>query len=288
MINMIDQSLISAPHKNFEEIKKIDENGIEYWEARELMPLLGYAKWSNFEKVVIKKAKTTCEKSKQTIENHFADVGKMIKIAVGTPKETIRKVQDYKLSRYACYLIAQNGDPAKQEIANAQTYFAIQTRRQEIFQQLQKGEQRLSLRGKVKTHNKELNATAYQAGVKNFGKFNNAGYLGLYGMNAKSVQKKKRIGSDSVLDRAGATELAANLFRITQTDEKLKREKTKGEGKATFTHIVVGQKVRKSIKDIGGTMPEELLPEPNIKQLEKQKRQLLKSQSSAKKLKDVR
>ena len=285
---MIDQSLISAPHKNFEEIKKIDENGIEYWEARELMPLLGYAKWSNFEKVVIKKAKTTCEKSKQTIENHFADVGKMIKIAVGTPKETIRKVQDYKLSRYACYLIAQNGDPAKQEIANAQTYFAIQTRRQEIFQQLQKGEQRLSLRGKVKTHNKELNATAYQAGVKNFGKFNNAGYLGLYGMNAKSVQKKKRIGSDSVLDRAGATELAANLFRITQTDEKLKREKTKGEGKATFTHIVVGQKVRKSIKDIGGTMPEELLPEPNIKQLEKQKRQLLKSQSSAKKLKDVR
>ena len=282
---MTDQSIISSPHKNFEEIKKIDENGIEYWEARELMPLLGYFKWSNFEKVVIKKAKTACKKSKQTIDYHFADVGKMIKIAVGTSRETTRKIQDYKLSRYACYLIAQNGDPQKQEIANAQTYFAVQTRRQEVFQQLEKSEQRLSLRGKVKTHNKELNTTAYRAGVKNFGKFNNAGYLGLYGMNAKSVQKKKRIGSDSVLDRAGATELAANLFRITQTDEKLKKEKIKGEGKATFTHIVVGQKVRKSIKDIGGTMPENLSPEPHIKQLEKQKRQLLKNRSNIKKLK---
>ena len=282
---MTDQALVLSPHKNFEEIKKIDENGIEYWEARELMPLLGYFKWSNFEKVVIKKAKTACKKSKQTIDYHFADVGKMIKIAVGTSRETTRKIQDYKLSRYACYLIAQNGDPQKQEIANAQTYFAIQTRRQEVFQQLEKSEQRLSLRGKVKTHNKELNTTAYRAGVKNFGKFNNAGYLGLYGMNAKSVQKKKRIGSDSVLDRAGATELAANLFRITQTDEKLKKEKIKGEGKATFTHIVVGQKVRKSIKDIGGTMPENLSPEPHIKQLEKQKRQLLKNRSNIKKLK---
>ena len=235
---MTDQSLISAPHKNFEEIKKIDENGIEYWEARELMPLLGYFKWSNFEKVVIKKAKIACRKSDQILNYHFADIGKMIKIAVGTSRETTRKIQDYKLSRYACYLIAQNGDPKKQEIANAQTYFAIQTRKQEIFQQLEKSEQRLSLRGKVKTHNKELNTTAYQAGVKNFGKFNNAGYLGLYGMKAKSVQKKKKI---------------------------------KGEGKATFTHIVVGQKVRKSIKDIGGTMPENLPPEPHIKQLEKQK-----------------
>ena len=282
---MTDQALVLSPHKNFEEIKKIDENGIEYWEARELMPLLGYFKWSNFEKVVIKKAKTACKKSKQTIDYHFADVGKMIKIAVGTSRETTRKIQDYKLSRYACYLIAQNGDPQKQEIANAQTYFAVQTRRQEVFQQLEKSEQRLSLRGKVKTHNKELNTTAYRAGVKNFGKFNNAGYLGLYGMNAKSVQKKKRIGSDSVLDRAGATELAANLFRITQTDEKLKKEKIKGEGKATFTHIVVGQKVRKSIKDIGGTMPENLSPEPHIKQLEKQKRQLLKNRSNIKKLK---
>ncbi len=282
---MTDRSLISAPHKNFEEIKKIDENGVEYWEARELMILLGYLKWSNFEKIVIKKAKIACNKSSQVTEDHFADIGKMIKIAAGTLKETERKIQDYKLSRYACYLIAQNGDPSKQEIANAQTYFAIQTRRHELFQQLEEGEQRLSLRGKVKTHNKELNTTAYQAGVKNFGRFNNAGYSGLYGMSAKSVQKKKGIGSDSVLDRAGAVELAANLFRITQTDEKLRREKVKGEGRATFAHTVVGQKVRKSIKDIGGTMPEDLPPETHIKQLEKQKRQLLKKQPSAEKLK---
>jgi len=275
-----DQSIISAPHKNFEKIKKLDENGIEYWEARELMPLLGYTRWENFEKV-ISKSKESSKKSDQTISNHFLDITKMVLIGSGAK----RKRKDYKLSRYACYLIAQNGDPQKQEIANAQTYFAIQTRRQEVFQQLEKSEQRLSLRGKIKTHNKELNTTAYRAGVKNFGKFNNAGYLGLYGMKAKSVQKKKRIDSDNVLDRAGATELAANLFRITQTDEKLKKEKIKGEGKATFTHIVVGQKVRKSIKDIGGTMPEDLSPEPHIKQLEKQKRQLLKNRSNIKKLK---
>src|SRR3989338_561066 len=258
---MRDNLILGAPHKNFEQIKKIDESGVEYWEARELMPLLGYQKWSNFENVVIKKAKIACKNSKQSIKNHFADVGKMIKIATGTPQEASRKVKDYKLSRYACYLIAQNGDPTKEAVSQAQTYFAVQTRRQEIFQQLPEGEQRLFLRGEVKTHNKALNTTAYSAGVKNFGKFNNAGYLGLYGMNKSSVQIRKKIGKDDVLDRAGGTELAANLFRITQTDEKLKREKIKGEGRATFSHIVVGQKVRKSIKDIGGTMPEDLPPE---------------------------
>lgn len=214
--------------------------------------------------------------SEQSVRNHFVEANKMIKIATGTVKETTRLIQDYKLSRYACYLIAQNGDPTKKPVATAQTYFAIQTRRQEIFQQLNVGEQRLFLRGEVKTHNKELNTTAYSAGVKNFGKFNNAGYLGLYGMKKSSVQLKKKIGKDDVFDRAGATELAANLFRITQTDEKLKRERIKGEGKATFAHIVVGQKVRKSIKDIGGTMPEDLSPEPHIKELERlQKKQLI-------------
>ena len=226
---MKDSSALRTPHKDFENIKKIDENGIEYWEAREFMPLLGYVKWSNFDAIVIEKAKIACKNSRQRIENHFTDIGKMIKIAVGTARETTRVVKDYKLSRYACYLIAQNGDPSKNAIARAQTYFAIQTRRQEIFQQLDKSGQRLFLRGEVKTHNKELNATAYGVGVKNFGKFNNAGYLGLYGMSKGSVQLKKKIGKDDVLDRAGATELAANLFRITQTDEKLKREKVKGE-----------------------------------------------------------
>ncbi len=270
---MTNDIIIKAPHKNFEEIKKIDENGVEYWEARELMPLLDYDKWSNFDSVVIAKAKVACTNSGQTVANHFADVGKMVRIGSSTERE----IKDYKLSRYACYLIAQNGDPSKRAIATAQTYFAIQTRRQEIFQQLPENEQRLFLRGEVKTHNKALNTTAFNAGVKNFGKFNNAGYLGLYGMKKRSVQQKKRIGDDDVLDRAGATELAANLFRITQTDEVLKKENIKGEGRATFKHIVVGQKVRKSIQDIGGTMPEDLPPEPHIKELEKQQKKLLKA-----------
>lgn len=269
---MDDSSILKSPHKNFEDIRKIDESGTEYWEARELMPLLGYSKWSNFDSVVIEKAKAACKNSGQAVNNHFADVGKMVDLGSGSKRE----VRNYRLSRYACYLVAQNGDPSKKEIALAQTYFAIQTRRQEIFQQLDEGEQRLFLRGKVKTYNRELNATVYDAGVKNFGKFNNAGYLGLYGMNKSGVQQRKRIGKDDVLDRAGSTELAANLFRITQTDEKLKRENIKGEGKATFTHIVVGEKVRKSIKDIGGTMPEDLPAEPHIKELERLKRKQLK------------
>lgn len=282
--SMINSLIIKSPNKNFEEIKKLDENGIEYWEARELMPLLEYTEWRNFSGVILK-AQQACKNSRQTIGDHFVETNKMIKIAAGTVKETNRLVQDYKLSRYACYLIAQNGDPSKKPVAQAQTYFAIQTRKQEIFQQLDKGGQRLFLRGEVKVHNKELNTTAYSAGVKNFGKFNNAGYIGLYGMKKSSVQFKKRIGKDDVLDRAGATELAANLFRITQTDEKLKREKIKGEGRATFAHIIVGQKVRESIKDIGGTMPENLPPEPHIKELERlQRKQLKTSNKELKKL----
>ena len=141
---MTDDITIQGPHKNFENIKKIDENGVEYWEARELMPLLEYDKWSNFENVVIEKAKIACKNSGQDIANHFADIGKMIKIATGTPKETTRTITDYKLSRYACYLIAQNGDSSKQAVATAQTYFAIQTRRQEVFQQLAENEKDFS------------------------------------------------------------------------------------------------------------------------------------------------
>jgi DNA-damage-inducible protein D len=288
MINMTDQSLISAPHKNFEEIKKVDENGIEYWEARELMPLLGYFKWSNFEKVVIEKAKTACKKSKQTIENHFADIGKMIKIAVGTPRETMRKIQDYKLSRYACYLIAQNGDPQKQEIANAQTYFAIQTRRQEIFQQLGENGKRIYIRKQVKDHNLKLFATAQKAGVSNFGRFNDAGYLGLYGMRLSNIKSKKGLGKDSLLDRGGITELATNLFRVTQTDEKIKKDEVRGQYRADETHRHVGKKVRNAIKEIGGTMPEKLPPEPHIKKPEKKRKELLKNQSNTKKLKEVK
>lgn len=278
---MTDQSLISSPHKNFEEIKKIDENGIEYWEARELMPLLGYLKWRNFDEVVIKKAKIACEKSGQTITNHFADIGKKVSIGSGAERES----KDYKLSRYACYLIAQNGDPSKQEIANAQTYFAIQARRQEVFQELAENEKRLFVRGEIKDHNKKLFATAKQAGVSNFGRFNNAGYEGLYGMRKAQIQARKGIGKDDVLDRAGATELAANLFRITQTDEKIRNEDIKGDYKASNTHFEVGKKVRQTIREIGGTMPEALKPEKHIKELERERKNLLKSQSSPKKLK---
>jgi DNA-damage-inducible protein D len=267
---------LKSPSKHFEEIKKIDENGVEYWEARELMPFLGYKKWENFENIAIKKAIISCKKSNQTVKYHFADIGKMIIIARGTKRQTERKVKDYKLSRYACYLIAQNGDSKKKEIANAQTYFAVQTRKQEIFEGLSDVEQRLFLRGKIKVHNKELNSTAQKVGVKNFGRFHDAGYLGLYGMHKKSLQKKKGIGKDDILDRAGATELAANLFRITQTDDKIRNEKIKGEGHATFAHLIVGQKVRKTIKEIGGTMPEELPIEGNIKKIKIGKEKLLK------------
>lgn len=261
--------VISAPHKNFEEIKKIDKNGVEFWEARELMKILGYVEWRKFEGV-IEKAKESCKKSNQTIQYHFVDAGKMIKIATGSAKETFRKINDYYLTRYACYLIAQNGDPRKKEIAVAQTYFAIQTRKQEIFQQLDADGKRLFIRNEVKTSNKQLFQTAKNAGVFNFGQFNDSGYIGLYGMRVPQIKKKKQIGKDDVLDRAGTTELAANLFRITQTDEKIKKENIRGQWPASKTHFVVGQKVRKSIEDIGGTMPEDLPPEKNIKQIKKQ------------------
>ncbi len=266
----------TSPSKNFEQIKKVDENGIEYWEARELMPLLGYSKWSNFQSVVIEKAKLACKNSGQDVFDHFTDVGKMIIIAKGSPREASRSVQDYKLSRYACYLIAQNGDSRKKEISLAQTYFAIQTRRQEISAQLEDNEKRLFIRDEVKDHNKKLFQTAKQAGVNNFGRFNNAGYEGLYGMKKDKIQSRKKIGKDDVLDRAGSTELAANLFRITQTDEKIRNENIKGDYQSSSTHFEIGKKVRQTIREIGGKMPEDLVPERYIKELKKEQEKLLK------------
>lgn len=239
--------ILTEPAKDFESIKKINEEGVEYWEARELMPLLGYDKWENFEKVV-ERAKSACEISKQEIKDHFLDVRKMVQLGSGSERE----VKDYHLSRYACYLIAQNGDPRKQEIAMAQTYFAIQTRKQEIFEQIGDNQKRLYIRKEVREHNVKLFATAQEAGVSNFGKFNNYGYLGLYKLTAKQIKRKKKIGKDDILDRAGSSELAANLFRITQTDEKIDRDKIKGEEKANVTHFDVGQKVRNTIGEIGG------------------------------------
>lgn len=264
------------PAKNFENIKKINEQGFEYWEARELMPLLGYDQWRNFE-AVIEKAKEACKNSEQEIIYHFVGVSKMIKIAKNTAKEAFRNVKDYHLSRYACYLIAQNGDPRKQEIAIAQTYFAVQTRRQEISQQLTENQKRLYVRQEVKKHNVKLFETAKQAGVNNFGKFNNYGYLGLYGLVANDIKKKKAIGRDDILDRAGATELAANLFRITQTDEQIQTKNIKGEEKANTTHFTVGREIRNTIEKIGGIMPENLPAQKHIKELEKAEKKKLKN-----------
>lgn len=280
---MANEITLSGPNKDFEGIKKINKQGVEYWEARELMPLLGYAEWRKFAGV-IKKAMNACEASEQDVKDHFVGAAKMIKIAKNTLKEAIRKIEDYHLSRYACYLIAQNGDPRKQEIAMAQTYFAVQTRKQEIFQQIGQDQKRLFIRKEVKDHNKKLFKTAQKAGVNNFGRFNNYGYLGLYGLITDDIKIKKGIGKDNILDRAGSTELAANLFRITQTDEKIIKDKISGEEKANTTHFDVGQKVRKTIKEIGGTMPENLKPEKHIKKIKAKKIKMIKSKKLSKRI----
>lgn len=269
---MSKEIIINSLNKDFESIKKIDENGIEYWEARELMPVLGYDKWQNAEEVIARAAKA-CVNSGQTVDNHFTALSKMVSIGLNT----VRQVRNWKLDRYACYLIAQNGDPKKQEIAMAQTYFAIQTRKQEIFEQLSDADKRLIIRGEVSDHNKELFRTAKEAGVTKFGSFNDAGYRGLYGMTLKEIENKKEIKKGELLDRAGATELAANLFRITQTDEKIKKDNIRGDYSASQTHFMVGGKVRQTIKDIGGDLPEDLLPERHIKELKKEKNKMLKN-----------
>ncbi len=269
---------ITAPHKDFESIKKIDENGVEYWEARELMPLLGYENWQKAEEVIIRAARA-CINSGQDVDNHFYLTVKMVEIG----SNTVRKVGDYKLDRYACYLIAQNGDPNKPEIARAQTYFAVQTRRQEIFEQLPDAAKRLFIRNEVSDHNKKLFRTARGAGVTQFGLFNDAGYRGLYGLPLSEVERKKGIKKGELLDRAGSTELAANLFRITQTDEKIRKDNIQGERAASNTHFMVGGKVRQTIKEIGGETPENLLTEKHIKEVKRELQQV--NQTGIKKLK---
>jgi len=259
-------------NNSFEKIKKIDENGIEYWEARQLLLILGYEKWQNSEEVIVR-AMRACVNSGQDTNNHFTKVSKMVKIG----SNTMREVADYKLDRYACYLIAQNGDSNKTEISLAQTYFAIQTRKQEIFEQLSDNDKRLFIRGEVSSQNKKLFKTARGAGVTNFGSFNNEGYRGLYGMNLPNIEQRKKIKKGELLDVAGSTELAANLFRITQTDEKIRKSNIKGQDMVSRTHFMVGGKIRQTIKDIGGELPENLPPEKHIKELQKEKRKLEKN-----------
>ncbi|MHB9139961.1 MAG: DNA damage-inducible protein D [Victivallaceae bacterium] len=263
-------------HKTFEEMRHITQDGGEYWSARELYPVLEYNSWDKF-KNVIEKAIIACSNSKQLVDNHFSQTGKMAHLGMGTQKE----VQDYHLSRYACYLIVQNGDPSKQVIANGQTYFAMQTRRQELaddekFQQLSEDERRLFLRREMKEHNKLLVDAAKDAGVENdmeYAIFQNHGYKGLYGgLDAKGIHAHKALKkTQKILDHMGATELAANLFRATQTEEKLRRENIKGKINANKTHFEVGAKVRKTIEELGGTMPEDLpTPEKGIPQIERE------------------
>ena len=256
--------------KTFNDIKHIDNYGNEYWEARELMPLLEYSKWENFHKV-IKRAMIACETSSNNINDHFPEFRKPI---VGG-KGNIQKVIDYHLSRYACYLIVQNANPRKKSVALGQTYFAIQTRRQEIteleYSKLSEDEKRLYTRILVNNKNKYLFKTAKEAGVENFGKFNNYGYKGLYnGETAKQIAKRKNIKeNEDILDYMGSEELGANLFRITQTEAKLKKDNISNEDDACITHYNVGKTVRKAIEELGGNMPETLpTPEKSIKELE--------------------
>ena len=264
----------------FENIKRVSKKtGTEYWFARELQPVLGYAQWRRF-KDTIERAKTACESSGINISDHFADVGKMVTLGSGAERE----IDDVAMTRYACYLTVQNGDPSKEVIAQAQTYFAVQTRRQEIadqFPELSENERRLAVRSELKTHNTALAEAAHDAGViqpVDYAIFQNEGYKGLYGgLTAKDIHTRKKLKkSEQILDHMGSTELAANLFRATQTEEKIRKENIRGKQKANEAHNEVGGKVRKAIKDIGGTMPEDLpTPEKSIKQIEKeQKKQL--------------
>jgi DNA-damage-inducible protein D len=269
----------------FESIKHIDENGVEYWTSRSLWKILEYTEYRHF-LPVIEKAKLACENSGQKVEDHFEDILEMIVIGKGGE----RQVDSVKLSRYACYLIVQNADPSKTIVAQGQTYFAIQTRIAEVqqmkeYQELtSEEEKRLFLRSELLQHNSQLASAAKDAGVidsRDYAIFQNYGYQGLYGgLTAKDIHERKGLKkSQKILDHMGSTELAANLFRATQTEEKLKRENIKGKQKANMTHYEVGAKVRQTIKELGGTMPENLPVEESIKAVERKKQKQLKEKN---------
>lgn len=239
----------------FETIKKTDNNGAEYWSARELAKALEYTDYRNF-LTAVNKAKIACENSGEVIHNHFVDANEMVKIGSGAEKS----VETIYLSRYACYLIVQNSDPTKVAVAKGQTYFAIQTRRQENADNLIEDNKRVFLREEMKKHNTSLMQTAAMAGVESYAIFQNYGYKGLYGgLAMQDIHKRKGLKkTEKILDHMNSEELAANLFRATQTDAKIKRENTKGQGNANLAHYEVGQKVRNTIANLGGTMPENL------------------------------
>ncbi|MGB0466651.1 MAG: DNA damage-inducible protein D [Pontibacterium sp.] len=265
---------MNEQHHSFERLKYTAEQGQEFWSARDLAPLLDYKDWRNFLKVV-RKSIQACEASNHEVSDHFVETTKKVSLGSGAQRE----LDDIHLSRYACYLVVQNGDPTKPVIAAGQTYFAVQTRRQELaddeaFKQLREDEKRLFLRNELKEHNKQLVEAAQQAGVESsldFAIFQNHGYKGLYGgLDSKAIHARKGLKkSQKILDHMGSTELAANLFRATQAEEKLKRDNVQDKKQANQTHFKVGQKVRQTIEELGGDMPENLpTPEKNIRQLE--------------------
>ena len=261
----------------FESIKHVDDDGNEYWYARELQYILGYNQWRSINDL-IKRAKVACKESDNNIHDHFAVQRKMVDIGSNTQREVL----DYKLSRYACYLIVMNGNPKKEIIALAQTYFAIQTRKQELleleYNNLTEDEKRFYQRDLTKKGNYSLNQTAKKAGVKNFDKFHNAGYKGLYnGETANDIAKRKGLRyREDILDNMGSDELIANLFRISQTNQRLNKDNIQGEKEACLTHNKIGKIVRKAIKDAGGIMPENLpTPDKSLKVLEKENKDLI-------------
>jgi DNA-damage-inducible protein D len=274
MNNLMAKQLPDAPQPVFEQIKRLDESGNEYWSARDLGKVLEYLEYRNFQPA-IERAKEACQNSGHNLSDHFVDMHEMIEIGKGGK----RAVESVKLSRYACYLIVQNADPGKEVVALGQTYFAVQTRLQEIRQMDEynrlssEDEKRLFLRNELRRHNNQLADAAKDAGVidpVDYAVFQNFGYQGLYGgLDARAIHQKKSLKkSQHILDHICSTELAANLFRATQTDEKLRRENIRGKSKANQTHYEVGKKVRQTIKELGGTMPEDLPTEESIKKLE--------------------
>lgn len=280
-MNIKKAELDKQKQSTFEGIKQVNEYGQDYWSARNLQKILEYSGYRNFLRVV-DKAKEACKNSDQPVENHFEDVHEMVRIGSGA----VRKVDDIRLSRYACYLIVQNADPSKEIVALGQTYFAVQTRKQELTEQdafknlKTEDDKRLFLMNELKTHNRQLAEVAKGAGViqpMDYAIFQDHGYKGLYGgLGAKDIHKRKELKkSQKILDHMGSTELAANLFRATQTEEKIRRENIKGKEKANQTHQNVGRKVRQTIKELGGTMPEDLPTVDSVKKLERQKRKQL-------------
>ena len=264
------KEMVEYNNKTFEDIKHIDEYGNKYWEARELQTILGYKEWRYFS-AVIEKAQVACSQSNNNINSNFGVNTKIVKTGVSS-----KAIIDYKLSRYACYLIVQNSNPKLKSVALGQTYFAIQTRKQELteeeYSKLNEDEKRLYRRRQTKDGNKLLYKIAIKKGVKNFDRFTNAGYKGLYnGETADDIAKRKRLRyREEILDNMGSEELGANVFRITQTEALLKRQQIPSEEKATNTHYRVGQVIRNAIQELGGTMPEDLpTPEKSIKELEK-------------------